>query len=361
MPEMRQQIFLSGTVILEDGTPPPEPVTIERVCDGRTTPEGYTNSKGHFSFQLGNNTVFSDASVSGGGAPGMPGGFGNSNDPFSSRNGGMNGVGAMGQVNLMGCELRAVLAGFISESVQLGRRSVFDKPDVGTIILKRLGNVEGTSISFTTLAAPKNAKKAYENAFKEINRPKPNYEKAEKELDKAVAEYPQYASAWNLLGRVRLSEHNNEGAKEAFEKAIEADAKYLNPYDPLVRMALQEQNWEEASEISMRLLKLNPHATEVQYFHAVAAFNGGDIEAAEKSAKTVREARDGQKFPGAQHLLGMILAKKGKFEPAATEFRGFLTSQPDSSAAPAVRRQLTEWEALGVIKTAGIAAATQQP
>jgi tetratricopeptide (TPR) repeat protein len=194
-----------------------------------------------------------------------------------------------------------------------------------------------------------------------MNRPKPNLEKAEKELDKAVAEYPEYAAAWHMLGRVRLAKQNNEAAKEAFEKAIDADAKYLNPYDPLVRMALQQQRWGDAAEISSRLLKLNPHATEMQYFHAVAAFNGGDIEAAEKSAKTVREARDGQKFPGAQHLLGMILAKKGKFEPAATEFRGFLTSQPDSAAAPSVRRQLTEWEALGVIKTTGIASATPQP
>ncbi len=361
MPQMRQPVFLSGKVILEDGTPPPEPVTIERVCDGRPIPEGYTDSKGHFSFQLGNNAgVFSDASVSGAGGAGMPGGFGNANDPFSS-GGGLGGFGqsgALGQVNLMGCELRAVLAGFISESLQLGRRSVFDKPDVGTIILKRLGNVEGTSISFTTLAAPKDAKKAYENAFKEVNKPQPNFQKAEKEIDKAVAVYPQYAAAWNLLGRVRLAGQNNDGARTAFEKAIEADEKYLNPYEPLVRIALQEERWEDAAKISSRVLQLNPTATEIQYFHAVAAFNKGDIEGAEKSAQSVREARDSQKYPGAQHLMGMILAKKGKFEPAANEFRAFLMSQPNSPAASAVRRQLTEWEALGVIKTAGIASSS---
>ena len=31
-------VFFSGNVLLEDGTPPPETVRIERVCAGRTSP-----------------------------------------------------------------------------------------------------------------------------------------------------------------------------------------------------------------------------------------------------------------------------------------------------------------------------------
>ncbi len=50
------QIVLSGQVTLDDGTPPPEPVLIERVCNGVTRPEGYTGSKGRFSIRLGQNT-----------------------------------------------------------------------------------------------------------------------------------------------------------------------------------------------------------------------------------------------------------------------------------------------------------------
>src|SRR5512144_1293969 len=52
-PEMNRPIFLSGKVRLDDGTPPPDTVVIERVCGGQGRPEAYTDSKGHFSFELG--------------------------------------------------------------------------------------------------------------------------------------------------------------------------------------------------------------------------------------------------------------------------------------------------------------------
>ena len=58
-------VFLSGKVVMEDGTPPPDAVTIERVCGGSVRPEGYTDSKGRFSFQLGQNQgMMADASMS---------------------------------------------------------------------------------------------------------------------------------------------------------------------------------------------------------------------------------------------------------------------------------------------------------
>jgi Flp pilus assembly protein TadD len=325
-------------------------VVIERICDGRRVPEGYTTSKGHFSIDLGaDNTLASaDASVSGGRGDRF------SNDPFSSGGtlGAGGGMGAMGQINLMGCELRAVLPGFTSEAVQLGRRSVFDNPNVGTIILRRIGNVQGTSISFTSLAAPKNAKKAYEKAFNETRKPKPNFRNAVKELDKAVAEYPEFAAAWFLLGRIRASENDVPGARDAFEKAIEADGKYLNPYSPLVRMALAEGRFGEAKQLSSHVLELNPHMTEVQFFHAIASFELGEIEEAEKSLATVQTAADGKSYPGVHHLMGTILAKKGQFAPAALEYRAFLTSDPQAPAAADVQRTLMEWEALGVIERA---------
>jgi Flp pilus assembly protein TadD len=344
---------------MDDGTPPPEPVVIERVCDGRPVPEGYTTSKGHFSIDLGGDSTMAsaDASVSGTSRDRF------SNDPFASTTPG--GVGTMGpglgQVNLVGCELRAVLPGFTSEAIQLGSRSIFDNPNVGTIVLRRIGGVQGTSISVTSLAAPKNAKKAYEKAFNETRKPKPNFRNAVKDLDKAVAEYPQFAAAWFLLGRIRGSENDVAGAREAFEKAIEADGKYLNPYAPLVRMALADGRFGDAKQLSSHVLGLNPYLTEVQFYHAVASFELGDIEAAEKSLDLVQAAADAKEYPGAHHLRGSILAKKGQFAPAAAQYRAFLSSDPQSPAAAVVERQLVEWEALGVIESAAVpASATPQ-
>ena len=65
-PEMGPRpIFISGKVMMDDGTAPSEQVVIERVCNGSPRPEGYTDSKGHFSFELGRNqATMVDASYS---------------------------------------------------------------------------------------------------------------------------------------------------------------------------------------------------------------------------------------------------------------------------------------------------------
>jgi len=181
------------------------------------------------------------------------------------------------------------------------------------------------------------------------------------ELEKALAEYDEYAAAWYLMGRLRVSLDDVEGARQAFEKAIASDAKYLNPYQPLVRMAIQQGRWDDAVQLSSQVLRLNPHVTEAHYFQGVANFNMGRMEAAQKSVEAVQSSNDSKQFPESLRLLGMIQAKQGKFDVAATSFRSFLTSQPASPAAPAIRQQLREWEELGVIQKQETAANPTQP
>src|SRR5947209_6477475 len=154
-PEMQRPIFLSGRVMLDSGGPPPDSVTIERVCNGNPRAEAYTDSKGHFSFQLGQNLgMMQDASMSSSAGNGFPGMGGTSSN---SRNQGFGQNGGFSERDLMGCDIRASLAGYRSDVVSLSGRRMFDNPDVGTIILHRLGNVEGTTISAISLRAPKDS------------------------------------------------------------------------------------------------------------------------------------------------------------------------------------------------------------
>ena len=121
-------IFLSGKVVMDDGTPPPEPVVIERVCNSVVRGEAYTDSKGRFSFQLGQNTAMIQEASSGSaldsgtglGDPGRPLQTGrSSNDQrMPTRNN-----------DLIGCEIRASLPGFRSDLVNLVGRRSFDNPE----------------------------------------------------------------------------------------------------------------------------------------------------------------------------------------------------------------------------------------
>ena len=64
-PQENRIISVTGRVVMEDGGPPPEPVTIERNCSGYTVTEAYTDRKGHFSFQIRSGADISTGAVRG--------------------------------------------------------------------------------------------------------------------------------------------------------------------------------------------------------------------------------------------------------------------------------------------------------
>ncbi len=49
---MPRSFFLSGKVMVDDGTLLTDSVNIQSICKGRIRTEGYTDSKGHFSFEI---------------------------------------------------------------------------------------------------------------------------------------------------------------------------------------------------------------------------------------------------------------------------------------------------------------------
>ena len=181
--DIAKPIYISGKVTLDDGTPPPDLVRIEKICGATPRPQGYTDSKGRFNFQLdGNIGVLAEASDSSFGRQSQMGG---------------NMVGRNGERNLSGCDLRAVLPGFRSDTVNLSMRRAFDNPNVGTLVLHRIGGVEGTTISYASLNAPKDATRAYEKGREALKKEK--QPEAEKQFRKAVEIYPGYATAWYEL------------------------------------------------------------------------------------------------------------------------------------------------------------------
>ncbi len=338
--EMSRPIFVSGKVMMDDGTPPPEPVVIERTCGSFRHPEGWTDSKGRFSFQLGDNrAMMSDASVSSAdetfGRMGTTGGGSTMGMPGGSRQ--------MTERDLTGCELRAVMPGFRSDMVNLTGRRVLDNPEVGVIILHRLGNVEGTTISYTSIQAPKDAKKAFEKGQKAVKKGKTA--DAQKEFDKAVGLYPKYATAWFELGMLRQNEKDVEGARKAYQEALAADPKYVSPYLQLAFLSAQEQKWQDVSDTCDRILKLNPiEFPQAYFFSAVANYNLGKLEMAEKSAREAQKIDTEHRFPKVNHLLGVILAQKRDYAGALTSMRSYLQFAPNAQDADAVKKQISELE-----------------
>ena len=360
MPQMQRPIFLSGKVVLDNGEIPPEPVTIVRVCNGQRVPESYSDRKGHFSFQVGGNpsVALTDASVGGLGGNMGNGQFGG---PGFGSNMGMGGpsMGGDMSVDMTGCDLIAELPGFRSDAVSLGRRRTMDNPDVGVIVLHSLGGPTTSIVSATTLQAPKKAKDSYDKAMREMTKKDGDPEKAAKELEKAVAEYPQFAAAWTLLGDTRAKMKDSEGARDAYEKSIEADPEYIRPYPALVQLAVNAQDWERTSELSEKMLSINPGITQVRYYQAVAQFSLGRVDDARTTAMAIQASPDAARFPQTHQMMGMIYSRQGAFNEAAKEYRSYLQAAPESASAEQIKKQLNEWEVLGVIKPEPKAAVAQ--
>jgi tetratricopeptide (TPR) repeat protein len=337
--EMPRPIIISGKVVLSDGMPPPEPVMIERVCGTRVIPEGYTDSKGRFGFELGSNRgVFMDASNSS---------F--DSDPFSSggtrstvMSGGRSG-GGVTERSLFGCELRANLAGFRSEAVSLANRRSMDNPDVGTIVLRRLANVEGLTISATSMAAPKDARKAYDKGREALKKGK--FEEAARQLDKALELYPSYAVAWFERGRAHEAQNNIEEAKKAYAEALKVDSKLILPYERLAGLALQARNWQEAADTSERMIRLNPVDFPVAFlYNSIANLNLQNLDAAEKSAVELLKMDPQHRVPKAEHVMAVILAQKEDWEKSATHFRSFIQLARPGNDVELAKKQLAEVE-----------------
>jgi len=337
-PGIERPIYLSGRVMLDDGTPPPEPVSIQRVCGANPHTEGYTDSKGRFSFEWGQRLgVMPDASENS---------IGN-RLPGTNSGSSMGNSGGMSQRNpetaMMGCELRAQLAGFRSDSVSLTQHRSMDNPDVGTIILHRSANVQGIAISATTLMAPKDARKAYEKGLTDLKKEK--LEDAQRDFDKAVEVYPKFAAAWFELGCVQRDLKNLDGAKKSFGQALAADPKYVKPYVEMAEISFHAQKWEDVKDGTDRLLSLNSvDFPRAWYYNAVANYELKNFDAAEKSARDGVKNDPGNTVPRINQLLAALLASKQDYPGAAEALRNYLKAAPNGPEAEKVKKQLAGLE-----------------
>ena len=338
-----QPIFLSGRVMTEDGTPATGSVVIETVCNGVGHSEGYVDSKGYFAIELGQNRgVIQDASEF---SAGNDRGFGTFNTPTTSSSG-MNGSD-MAMRKYMGCDLQAKVAGYRSQTVPLSGRRPMDDPDVGVILLHRLGGQqeEGRTVSSVSLAAPKDAKKAYEKGMDAIKKKK--FADAQTQFEKAVEIYPNYSVAWYELGRLRIAEDKFDIARGSFDQAIKADPKFVLPYLQISILELQAKRWQELADITDKTIHLDAFDyPQAFFFNSVANFNLHNLEAAEKSAKQAQRLDTRNQFPKLYHLLGLILADRKDWTGAAALFKDYLRLAPKASDLDTVRTQLAQVEKL---------------
>jgi len=335
-------LMLSGNVITDDGSPLPGPVFIERLCNGRVSRDGRSDFKGYFTISINAGARFQFGDPEG-----------------SAETGGGSGLNMVGTMRsrapqsasslagaLAGCELRASLAGYRSSNltIPLGDLgSTVGPVNVGTIVVQRMGEAQGTTVSATSLNAPKDAKKAYDKGHQAIEKGK--LPEAQQDLEKAVQLYPHYAAAWLDLGWVYTQQNQLDKARNAFTQAQIADGMFVPAYVGLASLALRESQWAEAAKLSARATQLDgvgyPAAL---YYNSLANYRLGNLELAEKSARKAETLGAQHFFPQVNLLLATLLAQRQDYSEAADQLRSYLKVAPTAPNAEAVRQQLAKME-----------------
>jgi TolA-binding protein len=348
-------MFLMGRVATADGTPVPNDVMVERVCNRGVRQQVHTSSGGDFSMQLGSRTdSMLDAS-----------GEQSSQARVNSRDSEMG----IPRRELATCELRATVPGFSSSVINLvDLGGSLSSVDVGKIVVQRRTKVEGLTLNASAYKAPDDARKAYEKGLEAEKKGK--LPEAQKYFGKAVEIYPKYANAWFQLGTVLQKEHQKDEARTAFTRATSIDSKFLPPYLSLASMAYEAENWTDVVSYTGHILDLDPlnhvsgyvldldplNYTAAYFYNAVANYKLKKYEDAEKSGLKAERVDLPTRFPQVHLLLAEIFARKNDYAIAISEMQTYLELVPHAKDAEQVRERLAKLEKLN-----GSVSASEKP
>jgi tetratricopeptide (TPR) repeat protein len=211
------------------------------------------------------------------------------------------------------------------------------------IVLHRIAGIEGSSISVTSMMAPKDAKKAYEHGLQSLLKSRPD--DAAKDFEKAVAVYPKYADAWVNLGKLRLGQQSVEPARSALMKAMESDPQLVEPYLELGLLAAKDAKWQESGKYLDRAVELDPvDYPQAWYADAVANYNLRKYDAAERSARMAAKLDSRHANPRSGYLLGLVLVEKQDYSGAAAELTAYMKLAPNAPDLAQVKDQLGQIE-----------------
>jgi len=345
--DLARPVAVSGRVMLEDGTPPPALVLIERVCNGASHAEGYTDNQGRFSIRLGQTTeAVADASEGAGGSgQTFPSGTGTGAADMASM--GETGAGLNTGSRFANCELRARLGGYRSQTVNLRDHDASANPDLGVILLHRLVKGEETTVTVTALKASKPARKALQKGMELAKKEK--FDEAMDSLREAVKLEPDYAFAWCELGKLQVAHNHAVEGRQSFEAAAKSEPRWLEPLLELSLLHLHAGNWKELADVTDQVLRLNSFDYPgVFFYNALANYNLNRLQVAEKSVRSAQRLDTRSRYPQAAHLLGDILTVNRQYAQAADEFRRYLALAPKAADAPAVRKELEDIEKAAV-------------
>jgi len=228
------------------------------------------------------------------------------------------------------CEVTASVRGFRPALVKVDHTHA----DI-LVTLQPLTPGDQALVSYAELSAPPAARKLLARGIEEARALR--WKESEASLRKAIAAYPGYSAAWGELGRTLERSATADQAAEAYRHAIQLDNRNFPAYARLAALEAGAQHWDRVAAVTADAIAHRPAGWAVLFFyHAVANYNLGHLDAAEQSARLAA----GEGFPRAHYTLGRILANRGDSGEAADEMSKYLELLPNAADAVRVRAEI---------------------
>jgi Ca-activated chloride channel family protein len=287
--------FMRGKVTMEDGSPPPARVLIQRVCPGASPlTEGLTDKRGYYLWSVVRNME-------------------------------------------VVCVLKAVLPGHTSTEIDTSRDSVFFSPELPTLILHPAGP-EAQAAATATL--PRGAAKSWDAGMKAVNAKK--WGEAEILLRKTVQAVPNFAPAWNALGAACQYQDKTADARASYQHAIGADPGMLNAHLNLLRLEIAAKQWPGAVKAATAFIQADKGHRYLEAYldEGVARYALHDLDGA-KAALAAAIPLDGKhELPRLEYFMGAVLDAQGDLEGGTEHLKKYLVLAPKADDAPEVKSYL---------------------
>ena len=234
------------------------------------------------------------------------------------------------------CVVEATIVGYGRgiEKVNAGARDV-------TVTIHPLLRRDGSTVSYSQLAAPPVARKEFLKGVQSLQAGK--WTIAEASFRKAIVAFPDYALAWDELGYVLEKLGKLSEASDSYSKALAIDGRLFSAYARQAILEAGQQHWDQVAATTDAAIKLDPFDwPDLFFYNAVANFNLGRLEVAERSAKRAIVSDTGIRLPRAHYVLGKILAARGDYRESVDEMSKYLDLLPGAADAASVRQEIRD-------------------
>lgn len=200
-----------------------------------------------------------------------------------------------------------------------------------------------STISVSDLKVPKKAGAEFKKGMEAYS--KGEHDKAAVHLERAIAEYPQYARAYDMLGAIAIKRPDRSKAKEFFSRSIQVDSTFVPAYVDLARMNLQDQDYAASESLLAKALAVNPSAPDALALLASTEFANKEYDKALADVQRTHALANHQQFAEVHLMAAKVLRMQNHPQAAIAQFQLFLTEKPESPEADEVRKALASLQA----------------